>query len=75
MSSLNQTAMFISGDVLVMVVPQLTNPSGPMLLSLRGHRSMTHLSNSLQSTLVIADTPRDLPLVSVIARVCNSDLC
>lgn len=42
MSALKQSAMFISGDMLIIVVPQLVNPSGPMLLSLRGHRSKTY---------------------------------
>ena len=39
MSTLRQTAMFISGDMLVMVVPQLSNTSAPLLLSFRGPRS------------------------------------
>ena len=42
MSALKQSAMFISGDMLIIMVPQLATPSGPMLLALRGHRSMAH---------------------------------
>ena len=42
MGTLKQSAMFISGETLVMVVPHLTSPSGPMLLTLRGHKSKAH---------------------------------
>ena len=45
MSTLKQTAMFISGDMLVMVVPQLSNSTAPLLLSLRGPKSMFHFDN------------------------------
>ena len=45
-STLKQSAMFVSGDMLVMVVPQLTNPAGPLLLSIRGPKSMRHFINS-----------------------------
>lgn len=39
LSTLKLTAMFISGDMLVMVVPQMVNTSAPLLLSFRGARS------------------------------------
>lgn len=39
LSTLKLTAMFISGDMLVMVVPQTVNTSAPLLLSFRGARS------------------------------------
>ena len=42
MGTLKQSAMFISGETLVMVVPHLTSPSGPMLLTLRGPKSKAH---------------------------------
>ena len=42
MGTLKQSAMFISGETLVMVVPHLTSPSGPMLLTLRGQKSKAH---------------------------------
>ena len=42
MGTLKQSAMFISGETLVIVVPHLTSPSGPMLLTLRGQKSKAH---------------------------------
>lgn len=42
MGTLKQSAMFISGETLVMVVPHLTSPSAPMLLTLRGQKSKAH---------------------------------
>ncbi|XP_068681108.1 probable E3 ubiquitin-protein ligase HECTD4 isoform X3 [Montipora foliosa] len=47
-NTLKQTAMFISGDMLVMVIPQLSNTSAPLLLAFRGPRSP---SNYCFSTL------------------------
>ena len=42
MGTLKQSAMFISGETLVIVVPHLTSPSGPMLLTLRGQKSKAY---------------------------------